>query len=282
MRLGILIAAGIAILLNVTVMLLLQAAHVPAGVVPAAIPKPPSMRRHGIVGPAAPLPRNAPAPESTAPSSQTASVILVLGAASLAAGGSLLALGVLTVLILRSGKGTSGKTVRGRGTASVVPPAGLTQPVSGSDTGWQGTVPPPRRDLPPIPTLVIPESLAVRPEAVPHPETEFPSGGGIPEQPEEDRAWIGLARECVDLFDEMDRAAAGSIPADHVRSRLQELLERSGVDVIENDTVFQRTRHQVKNTTRMVADGTPIRQVVSPGFAIDALVLRRAMVRIAD
>lgn len=300
MRLGILIAASLAVLLNVIVMVsLFQAAHSPLGAAPAMIghADPASVgrgREHRSpriwpLNPVAPTPSPAgpqyvgpvtPVRPADQPAGVPSKMALALGVAAAAAGALLLTLGVLLVLILRNGRKrpTPARVYTGMPDPRLVDPSARTnweQSVSRFDPTWSGTAPQPHREMPPAPTLVMPDSLSGQPEPA------HRNGGGT-QVPGGDHAWIGLVRECVDLYEEMDRAADGSVPADHVRSRLLELLERSGVEVIENDTVFQRTRHQAQNVARMVADGTPIRQTVSPGFAVGSQVLRRATVWIAD
>jgi hypothetical protein len=97
-------------------------------------------------------------------------------------------------------------------------------------------------------------------------------------------AWLRLVEEDVDLIDELDRHRngldeSGRAVADHVTSRLREVLERANVDVIEEDVGFDRLRH-APIESQLPAAGTPILEVVSPGFAIGPRVLRRAQVRV--
>lgn len=102
----------------------------------------------------------------------------------------------------------------------------------------------------------------------------------------ENTAWVGLAEECVALFDELERhkpdfSAAQQEVTDHVQTRLLELLERSGVEIIVTDKSFDRLRHQAEKASHKVPRGTAIQAVISPGFAIGRRILRRARVQVS-
>jgi GrpE len=108
-----------------------------------------------------------------------------------------------------------------------------------------------------------------------------------PGPPSDDRAWIQLVEEDVELIDELDRHRSrlddsGRALADHVTSRLQEALERSGVEVIEGDVRYDRMRHAAVQSDRPSLQGAAIAEVVSPGFAIGRQVVRRARVRLGS
>jgi hypothetical protein len=65
----------------------------------------------------------------------------------------------------------------------------------------------------------------------------------------ENGAWTNLVEECVDLVDELDRHMAGFDPprrevAGHVILRLQEILGRSGVEVISGEVTFDPNQHK--------------------------------------
>jgi len=103
----------------------------------------------------------------------------------------------------------------------------------------------------------------------------------------EDKRWLKLAEECADLFDELDIHSAtfddaSRELADHVCSRLQEILERSGVELISGDLVFDRHRHQPERAASVAASGTTIAETLSPGFVVGRRVLRRARVRLIE
>ena len=95
-----------------------------------------------------------------------------------------------------------------------------------------------------------------------------------------------LVEECVSLFDEIDRLRpdldmSGQDLAEHLGSRLQEILQRSGVTIIAEDATFDRRRHLPESAESEVADGTPILATQSPGFAVGRRIFRRARVKLA-
>lgn len=100
-----------------------------------------------------------------------------------------------------------------------------------------------------------------------------------------DGDWRGLARGCVELFDELDRAAGTgadeAAEAEHVMLRLTEILERSGVEVIDGDDAFDGRRHRMVGGTPGAAPRAALVETVRPGFAIGARVLRQARVRVS-
>jgi hypothetical protein len=103
----------------------------------------------------------------------------------------------------------------------------------------------------------------------------------------DDKRWLSLVEESVALFDDLDRHHAQFDPssqelAEHVCARLQEILERCGVQSIAGDMVFDRNRHQPERADASVAAGATITATLSPGFAVERRVLRRARVRLAD
>lgn len=102
-----------------------------------------------------------------------------------------------------------------------------------------------------------------------------------------DERWLKLVEECVALFDDLDSRLASFDPSrqalvEHVLLQLQEILERSGVELIVNDTTFERRRHQPDQPASGAVPGTPIIATLSPGFALGRRVLRRARVRLAQ
>ncbi|MCI0524849.1 MAG: nucleotide exchange factor GrpE [Acidobacteria bacterium] len=108
-----------------------------------------------------------------------------------------------------------------------------------------------------------------------------------PPNPLDDRAWLKLAEECVELFDEVDRHLIDFDPkrrelAEHVLFRLRELLERSGVEVIAKEEPFDRYRHQAIAPPGSRPQQMTIAEVLSPGFAVRQRVLRRARVRLTQ
>lgn len=103
--------------------------------------------------------------------------------------------------------------------------------------------------------------------------------------PPEDGRWIKLVEECVEVVDELDEHvnsfdAPRREVAGHVILRLEEILGRSGVQVISNDTIFNRTRHKPDEDHGATENGVAVRETLSPGFAVGPRVLRRARVRL--
>lgn len=101
------------------------------------------------------------------------------------------------------------------------------------------------------------------------------------------KRWVTLVEELVDLFDELDRHFASFDPArqelaDHVLLRLQEILVRSGVDLIVGNSTFDSHRHKPEQIGPGQNPGTTMVETVSPGFAIGRRVLRRARVRLVE
>ena len=101
----------------------------------------------------------------------------------------------------------------------------------------------------------------------------------------ENAQWLGLVEECVSLFADLEHHASGLDDsgreiADHVCSQLMELMRRCGVDVIDSDASFQRSRHQPRTKGTQAADGQAISSIVRPGFAVGRRVLRRATVEL--
>ena len=103
--------------------------------------------------------------------------------------------------------------------------------------------------------------------------------------PLEDRRWTKLVEECVDVVDELDEHmtsfdAPRREVAGHVIVRLEEILGRSGVQIISDDAIFDRTRHKPDTDHGAIDNGVAVSETLSPGFAIGPRVLRRARVRL--
>ena len=133
------------------------------------------------------------------------------------------------------------------------------------------------------PASISVASLA--PELVPAHSPETPSGSPPPRpvvEPIDNRPWMKLVEECVDLVDELDGQLAALDPggreiAEHVCLRLQEVLQRCGVTLIDQPGAFERTLHQPVGPG--TGAGTPQVEVLSPGFRVDRRILRRARVQ---
>jgi hypothetical protein len=105
--------------------------------------------------------------------------------------------------------------------------------------------------------------------------------------PLENKPWSRLVEDCVCLFDEVERLRpeldnTAQEFASHVTCRLQEILERSGVEIIAEDTGFDRTRHQAETSLSAIDNETTITRTLSPGFAVGRRVFRRARVELAE
>jgi molecular chaperone GrpE (heat shock protein) len=102
-----------------------------------------------------------------------------------------------------------------------------------------------------------------------------------PTNPLDNGPWLKLVENCVDLFDELDSHLdhfdpSGREVAEHTCLRLQEILQRCGVDLIDQPGDFDRSLHQP------VEPGTGLNSAtvrpISPGFRVGRRVLRRARV----
>jgi hypothetical protein len=131
----------------------------------------------------------------------------------------------------------------------------------------------------PVSSSVISPECSVTSPAAELEDDELPDGDPLDNLP-----WLKLIEENVALFDELDSHRADfDAPrqelADHVICRLQEILERCGVEPISGEGDFDRSRHQNEGAVR-VFPGAMIAETLSPGFRIGKRILRRARVRI--
>lgn len=113
---------------------------------------------------------------------------------------------------------------------------------------------------------------------------EIPAETDLPGEPLENRPWIKLVEECVELVDELDQHSRSFDGprrelTEHVILRLEEVLERSGVEVISGEETFDRGRHK-PDGVGTAAPGAAISGTLSPGFAVGRRVLRRARVQV--
>ena len=138
-----------------------------------------------------------------------------------------------------------------------------------------------QENLPAAGSEVLPDSAPF--DSLPHPLSK----PGILDDPLDNKPWIKLAEECVELFDELDRQIKFFEPgrreiADHVCCRLQEMLERSGVELIAETAIFERTLHQPEIPTAGITNGADTAFILSPGFRVGRRVLRRARVELQN
>jgi hypothetical protein len=100
------------------------------------------------------------------------------------------------------------------------------------------------------------------------------------------RQWMRLVEENVRLFDELDGLFPQPGPrqevANHVMLRLQEILGRSGVEVLSHERTYDPDRHQLVQSSVVARVGTPIVKIVSPGFAVGPRLLRPARVLVTN
>jgi molecular chaperone GrpE (heat shock protein) len=94
-----------------------------------------------------------------------------------------------------------------------------------------------------------------------------------------------LVGECADLFDELDSHLEGLDPAgreiaEHVCLRLQEILQRCGVELIDQEGTFERTLHQPVGPSLGLGTEAVRARVISPGFRVGRRILRRARVQL--
>ena len=120
--------------------------------------------------------------------------------------------------------------------------------------------------------------------ATTNPSEETSNFGGA--SPLEEGRWMKLVEECVEIVDELvEHMGSFDAPrrevAGHVILRLEEILGRSGVEIISNDTIFDRARHKPDADHSALDNSTTVGQILSPGFAVEPRVLRRARVRLA-
>jgi hypothetical protein len=88
----------------------------------------------------------------------------------------------------------------------------------------------------------------------------------------------------VDVLNDLDNNRASLGPeaqelADHVMYRLEDALERSGVEVILDDVAFERGRHK-REKADSVGPGATIAETLRPGFAVGPQVFGRARIRL--
>ncbi len=116
-------------------------------------------------------------------------------------------------------------------------------------------------------------------------ERASPLEDGQRASPLEDGRWMKLVEECVEVVDELDdHMGSFDAPrrevAGHVILRLEEILGRSGVEIISNDAIFDRARHKPEADHAATDNGAAVGETLSPGFAVGSRVLRRARVRL--
>jgi len=147
---------------------------------------------------------------------------------------------------------------------------------------------------PPLPDRISSSIPTPRPAVTAFPSSPFPPPTKAPSfsssvdpspDPLDNEPWMKLAGECADLFDEIDRHQesldpAGREMAEHISLRLQEILQRCGVELIDRDGTFQRTLHQPVGPGIDPGAEEVRARVISPGFRVGRRILRRARVQL--
>ena len=92
-----------------------------------------------------------------------------------------------------------------------------------------------------------------------------------------------LIRECADLMNELDTyiTKADTKTAqflEYTLSRLEDALDRSHVEKIENEKFFNPVRHRSQSGTH-IPQGTSITEIIRPGYVLGNRVIRRALVK---
>jgi len=105
--------------------------------------------------------------------------------------------------------------------------------------------------------------------------------------PEEDRMlsntpWVNLVEECVNLYSEIndllpDMTESQQELGRHIIDRLAEILQRSGISLIEDDTEFDPRRHQTESDP---PPGTTIVKTLRRGIALGRRVFLKALVQV--
>lgn len=134
-----------------------------------------------------------------------------------------------------------------------------------------------------------PEKVQIAEEAVTIAEKEIESEISTTEEPiresslSDNKPFVKLAEECAGLMNEFDGYAErleteeGKMMTEMVVKRLQELLERVGLERIDNETEFSVLRHS-PIPMQLVKEGTPIVQTRFPGLVLGNRVYRKATV----
>jgi len=127
-------------------------------------------------------------------------------------------------------------------------------------------------------------------EAVTFPEKEIESEISTIEEPfqepslSDNRAFVKLAEECVGLMNEFEgysqrlETDEGKMMVELLVKRMQELLERAGLDRIDDiKEPFSILKHKPE-PMMLVAEGEPLKEILTPGLAIDNRVFKKAII----
>ena len=141
--------------------------------------------------------------------------------------------------------------------------------------------------VPSSPFLALQPSESISPDArppLPQAAQPTPPAPQPPPDPLDNGPWLKLVENCVDLFDELDSHLdhfdpSGRELAEHTGLRLQEILQRCGVELIDQPGDFERSLHQPVDPSAHLGSATVT--IISPGFRVGRRVLRRARVSLA-
>lgn len=104
----------------------------------------------------------------------------------------------------------------------------------------------------------------------------------------DNRPFVKLAEECVDMMNEFEgyierlETREGKMMVELIVKRLQELLERSGLHRIDDETeLFSVLRH-IPIPIESVSEGTPLNGIIRAGLALENRVLRKAKVNVQN
>ena len=92
-----------------------------------------------------------------------------------------------------------------------------------------------------------------------------------------------LIRECADLMNELDTyiTKADTKTAqflEYTLSRLEDALDRSHVDRIDTEELFNPVPASLSHSGTHIPQGTPITETIRPGYVLGNRVIRRALV----
>jgi len=149
---------------------------------------------------------------------------------------------------------------------------------------------PPRPLSSPAPSQTLPSTPDADPRIPDLSRRTGPESQTLPSTPDADplanKPWLNVVEDCVDLYDELERLqpsldVAAQEVADHCCGRLLEILERSGVTILAENTTFDPKRHSAEPVRESPSEGAAIEATLSPGFAVGRRVFRRARVKLA-
>jgi molecular chaperone GrpE (heat shock protein) len=136
------------------------------------------------------------------------------------------------------------------------------------------------------------EPVQLGEETVTFPEKEIESEISTTEESiqeptlSDNRPFVKLAEECAGLMNEFDgynqrlETEEGKMMVELLVKRMQELLERAGLERIDNENEpFSILKHK-PDPMMPVAEGATLREIISPGLAIENRVFRKAKVLI--